>query len=211
MKKLIFALVGSMILTNSYAADIPLKLGTDYTVVSNTTKQLPTTPGKVNVTEFFSYACIHCALLEPDLDQWYATNKNVQLNRVQVVWENNFIGYAKINATSQMLNLGTKFNQAVFNATMNQRQNLENPAELQKFLNANKALVNPQKFMATYNSFAVSTKPQEYAQLTQAYNINGTPTFIVGNKYATQPAQPARLIQVVQALVNKVKQEQKIK
>ena len=30
--------------------------------------------------------------------------------------------------------------------------------------------------MATYNSFAVSTKPQEYAQYTTAYNITGTPT-----------------------------------
>jgi thiol:disulfide interchange protein DsbA len=133
------------------------------------------------------------------------------LNRIQVVWENNFTGYAKINATAQMLNLGTKFSQQVFNATMTQRKNLEDPAQLQSFLDANKTLVDPKKFMATYNSFAISTKPQEYAQYTQAYNITGTPTFIIGNKYVTTPAQPAQLIQVVQALVDKVKTEQKIK
>lgn len=211
MNKLIIALLGSIMFTSAFAKDIAIKEGTDYTVISGVSKPLPTTPGKVNVTEFYSYACIHCSLLEPDLDQWYASSKNVQLNRIQVVWENNFTGYAKINATSQLLNLGTKFSQAVFNATMQQRQNLENPAQLQSFLNTNKSLVDPKKFMATYNSFAVSTKPQEYAQYTQAYNITGTPTFVIGNKYVTQPAQPAQLIQVVQALVNKVKQEQKIK
>jgi thiol:disulfide interchange protein DsbA len=82
---------------------------------------------------------------------------------------------------------------------------------LQAFLNANKKIVDPSKFMATYNSFAISTKPQEYAQYTQAYNITGTPTFVVANKYMTKPAQPAQLIQVIQALVDKAKKEQKIK
>ena len=63
--------------------------------------------------------------------------------------------------------------------------------------------------MATYNSFTVSTKPQEYAQYTMAYNITGTPTFIVGGKYVTSPAQPEKLIKVIQALVDKVKKNRK--
>ena len=211
MNKLAFTLLSSIVMTSAFAKDIQIKQGTDYTLVSGVTKPLPATPGKVNVTEFYSYACIHCSILEPTLDKWYAGTKNVQLNRIQVVWENNFKGYAKINATAQALNLGTKFNQQVFNATMTQRKNLEDPTQLQSFLEANKAIVDPKKFMATYNSFTISTKPQEYAQYTQAYNVTGTPTFIVGNKYATTPAQPAQLIQVIQALVDKVKTEQKIK
>ncbi len=211
MKKLAFTLLSSIVVTSAFAKDIQIKQGTDYNLVSGVTKPLPATPGKVNVTEFYSYACIHCSILEPTLDQWYAGTKNVQLNRIQVVWENNFKGYAKINATAQALNLGTKFNQQVFNATMTERKNLEDPTQLQSFLNANKTIVDPKKFMATYNSFTISTKPQEYAQYTQAYNVTGTPTFIVGNKYVTTPAQPAQLIQVIQALVDKVKTEQKIK
>lgn len=211
MNKLAFTLLSSIVMTSAFAKDIQIKQGTDYTLVSGVTKPLPTTPGKVNVTEFYSYACIHCSILEPTLDQWYAGTKNVQLNRIQVVWENNFSGYAKINATVQAMNLGTKFNQQIFNATMTQRKNLEDTAQLQSFLETNKAIVDPKKFMATYNSFTISTKPQEYAQYTQAYNITGTPTFIVGNKYVTTPAQPAQLIQVIQALVDKVKTEQKIK
>ncbi|HRG63427.1 MAG TPA: thiol:disulfide interchange protein DsbA/DsbL [Burkholderiales bacterium] len=212
MKKILLAILSSAVICHAFADNIPVKEGTDYTVLSGPiSKPLPAKAGKVNVTEFYSYACIHCSILEPTLDKWYAGTKNVDLNRIQVVWENNFSGYAKINATAQALNLGTQFNQQVFNATMTEHKNLEDKTQLQTFLNANKSIVDPKKFMATYNSFAVSTKPQEYAQYTTAYNITGTPTFIVGNKYVTSPAQPEQLIKVIQALVDKVKKEQKIK
>lgn len=210
MKKIIALMIMSGISTSVFA-DIAIKQGVDYDVLSTVAKPLPTKKGSVNVTEFFSFACIHCSILEPTLDKWYAGQKNVDLNRIQVVWQGNFSGYAKINATIQAMNLGTKFNQQVFDATMNKHQNLEDPAQLQTFLKANTGLVDSNKFMTTYNSFAISTKPQEYSQYTQAYNITGTPTFIIGNKYVTKPAQPDKLIQVIQALVTKVKQEQKIK
>lgn len=210
MKKVLSTLLVSCLATSAFAADITIKQGVDYTVISGVTKPLPAAKkDNVNVTEFFSYACIHCSLLEPLLDNWYSKAKNVEFNRVQVVWDGHFTGYAKINATAQLLNLGAKFNQQVFDATMNKRKNLEDQTQLQAFLNANKGIVDQKKFMATYNSFAVSTKPQEYAQYTQAYNITGTPTFVVANKYVTMPAQPERLMQVIQALVAKAQNDQK--
>ena len=211
MQKLIFSLVGSTLISLSFAQGIILKEGTDYTVITAPAKSVPSKAGKVNVSEFFSYACIHCALIEPLLEQWLASSKNIELNRIQVVWEGHFSGYAKINATAQMMKLDSNFTQKTFDAVIKQHQNLEDPAQLNSFLTANKQLVDPSKFMAIYNSFAVSSKPQEYSQYTQAYNISGTPSFVVGNKYMAKPAQPAKLIQVVQALVDKVKKEQKIK
>ncbi len=194
-----------------FAANIKITQGVDYTVITPPAKAIPIQGKNINVTEFYSYACIHCSLLEPKLDAWYKTAKDVDLNRIQVVWDGHFTGYAKINATAQSMNLGTAFNQAVFNATMNQRQNLEDPKQLQAFLSSNSKLVDPKKFMDVYNSFAVSSKPSEYAQYTKAYNITGTPTFIVAGKYATTPAQPEKLIQVIQALVDQARQDQKAK
>ncbi len=192
------------------AATLEIKENIDYTKVNAVSKPLPSTPNKVTVTEFFSYACIHCSLLEPSLIKWYANSKNVVLQRIQVVWETNFSGYAKINATAQLLNLSPAFIQKVFDATLKDKIILEDQSKLKKFLD-NQKLVDPKKFMATYNSFTVNSKPQEYAQYTAAFNITGTPTFVIGNKYLTKPAQPKRLIQVIQALVIKVKKEQNIK
>ena len=184
MKKLIFALLSSSLIANAIAQTTAIKEGTDYTIISKPAKSLPATPGKIAVAEFFSYACIHCSLLEPSLDQWLSSAKNVAFTRIQVVWENNFQGFAKLNATAQSLNLKSNFSQQVFNAVMQQHQNLEDPKELQKFLEANKKIVDPAKFMAAYNSFTISTKPQEYSQYTSAYNITGTPTFVVANMQA---------------------------
>ena len=211
MQKLIFGLLGSSLISLSFAQGITLKEGTDYIQISAPAKAVQGTAGSVNVSEFFSYLCIHCSLVEPLLDQWLANSKNIELNRIQVVWDGHFTGYAKINATVQMMKLSSSFSQKIFDAAINQHQNLEDPTQLKNFLKANQNLVDTSKFMAVYNSFAVSSKPQEYAQYTQAYNISGTPSFVVGNKYMAKPAQPAQLIQVVQALVDKVKKEQKIK
>ena len=61
------------------------------------------------------------------------------------MWENNFSGYVKINATAQALNLGTQFNPTSFNATMTEHKNLEDKTQLQTFLNANKSIVDPKK------------------------------------------------------------------
>ena len=33
----------------------------------------PTEPGKIEVQEFFSYACSHCAVIEPLLQKWMKT------------------------------------------------------------------------------------------------------------------------------------------
>ena len=195
----------------SFAADIAIKSGVDYNVITPPAKAISISGPKINVTEFYSYGCIHCSLLEPKLDAWYKTATNVDLNRIQVVWDGHYSGYAKINATAEAMHLSTNFSQAVFDATMNKRQNLEDVTQLQAFLKDNSKLVDPKKFMDMYNSFAISSKPTEYAQYTKAYNITGTPTFIVAGKYVTTPAQPEKLIQVVQALVTKASQEQKVK
>lgn len=207
MKKIIISLMLGCVSVSSYAL-ATIKEGVDYTTINKPAVNALVIKDakKINVTEFYSYACIHCQLVEPNVEAWLAKSKNtVDFTRIQVVWETNFVGFAKINATVQALNLSPAFNQKVFDTVMAQRQDLQDPKQLQVFLNANKNLVDPVKFMNMYNSFSISSKPQEYAAYTKAYNITGTPTFIVDGKYMTKPAQPARLMEVVQALVEKSK------
>ena len=110
------------------------------------------------------------------------------------------VGYAKLNATIEALNL-QKIDEAVFDAVMNQRKDLQDETQLKAFLTTQKIDVN--KFMAVYNSFAIDAKAKEYANLTKKYNIMGTPTIIVNNSYMLTPAQPPRLLEVTQALVDK--------
>ena len=205
-KKFLFGVLVSILMVNSFAATKIVE-GKDYTVIST---QQNTTSSKVNVLEFFSFGCVHCATLEPLLETWQASPaaKNVTLQKIQVVWEGNFVGLAKLNATLEAMNL-QRIDEAVFNAVMNQHQDLQDLKQLEIFLKAQK--IDVAKFMAVYNSFAIDAKTKEYANLTKKYNISGTPTVIVDNRYQLTPAQPPRIMEVMQALVEKSLAENKTK
>ena len=57
--------------------------------------------------------------------------------------------------------------------------------------------------MGLYNSFDINQKVALDKQLTSdvRYNITGTPTIIVADKYIIKPALPKRLIEVLDYLV----------
>ena len=186
-----------------FASCITLKAGVDYDIVKPSSLSMHTNT-KTEIVEFFSFSCIHCAHLEPLLDSWVTANKDkVILDKIQVVWQNNFVEYGKLNATIQSLQLGDQLNQKVFNAVLVQKRDLQNMDQLKQFLIQNH--VNLDTFMQSYNSFTVAARAKEYETLTKDYNILATPTFIVDGKYMTKPATPERLLQVLQALVNQAK------
>ena len=198
--KLLILVVTSFVMSNSFATT-KITEGTDYTIISSP-QSSPNSDGKVSVMEFFSFSCVHCATLEPLIEKWKVSPaaKNVNLQKIQIVWEGSLIGYAKLNATIEAMGL-QRINEPVFNATMNQRKDLQDISVLKAFLATQK--VDVTKFMNIYNSFAIDAKTKEYATLTKKYNIMGTPTVIVDNRYQVSPAQPARIMEVTQALVDK--------
>src|SRR6185437_1833943 len=210
------AIIGCLLIGNTFAATAqmplvqgkPLVEGKDYTILTVAVQKTPEPKGKVNVKEFFSYAYIHCKEAESAIEKSIVPNKSIDLNKIQVVWgdQAEINGFAKLNATIQALGL-QRLNAPAFNAIFS-NQNLNDPEKLKTFLGQNRLKpADVDNFMATYNSFAIAGKVGEYKNLTKAYNINGTPTFIIADKYIVSPALPERLVLVVQALVNKAKQE----
>lgn len=199
MKKILLAL-GSILLTINVYAATPVVEGTDYTVAPKVIKT--TTPNhKVNVKEFFSFTCIHCKDVEPLVEASIANDPHVYLERIQVPWDPKTSELAKLNATYQMLGLN-KLYTPTFNAIFAE-QDLTNTKTLTSFLKQNN--VDVKSFMSTYNSFDVSTAPGRYKNLMQAYSVDGTPTFVVADKFILKPAQPARIIEVLQYLIKQQK------
>lgn len=211
MWKFLSIVIGSLLISNTFAATTPaVKLveGTDYTVLATAVPKTQEPKGKINVKEFFSFTCIHCKDVEPILEQSLVNEKNVDLTKIQVVWgeQAQLAGFAKLNATIQAMNLN-QLNVPVFTAVF-ANQDLTDQKTLKSFLGANGLKADDvNKFMSTYNSFTIASKVAEYKSLTTTYGIDGTPTFVVADKYVAKPAQPARLILVVQALVEKARQE----
>lgn len=205
MKKAFLIMLCGLMSAMAFATPAPVVEGVDYTLVPAAIATVDNTnANKVTVKEFFSFTCIHCKDAEPLIEKTIMRDRRVNLERIQVPWDATTTGLAKLNATLQLQNLGRLYTPA-FNAIF-AHQDLNNQDVLRQFLGANK--VTPAsivEFMNVYNSFTVSAKVAEYKRLMQQYNVSGTPTFIVANKYVVKPALPPRLVEVVEYLVNKSK------
>ena len=180
------------------------KIGVDYTVIGN--KKVKVSK-PVHVKEFFSFTCIHCKELEPLLENYFQTHKNVVLDKIQVLFDNSpqSIALAKLNATLQNLNLTNlyiPFFTAVFTGNNITTKSVMSDILQKQHLSTTQI----QNFFDVYNSFSTASTINRYRTLTAdpKYHLSGTPTIVVGDKYILSPAQPSKLINVLSSLVNKV-------
>lgn len=204
MKKYLFILLTIIYACQLFAADIPIEEGRDYKLLAMPISVVNIPRGKIHVIEFFSYNCVHCRAVEPLIKEKLAPNKRIVLDTIQIVYDEKYNGaFARINATIKLLNLG-RLEKAIFTAVAEQKD-FNDIVQLKQFL-AQNGLNQKQieQFIDTYNSFTVNGKVNEYKQLTTKYNVMATPMIVVADKYVVSPAQPEKLIQVTQALINKI-------
>ncbi len=170
--------------------------------------------GKVQVVEFFWYACPHCYRLEPHLVLWNNMKADrVQLVRVPAAWREDSRGLARLFYTLQAL--GREDLHAEVFDTIHRRDNplesLENDAAQTLKLQTEFAQshgIDPRQFVATYNSPGVATAIREAEQLALRYQVTGVPTIIVNGKYRTSMRQVGGCERELTALLDElVKQE----
>jgi len=193
----------------SGVASAASELGKDYTLMSK--PQPVANPKKVEVIEFFSYTCIHCFHLDPLITAW-ANKKpaNVDFRKEQIVWQKPMEGFARLFATMNATATLPRLNGPVFDAVMQQKINLGDPAVLNDWLKKQRG-INVGQFMQAYNSFGVNSQVARAGQITRTYEVEGTPTIVVNGKYALSPATPERLMEVLNDVIAKAKAESNIK
>lgn len=210
--------LGLMALTASAAPNNP-QAGVEYKVLD---KAQPTESGnKVEVTEFFWYACPHCFALEPSLNEWVKKQGDkIVFKRVPVVFRESFMPQQKLYYSLEAMGEIPRLHQKVFHAIHVERQPLNTDAAVADFVARNG--VDKKKFLDVYNSFAVQTKARRAAQLQADYKIDGVPTVAIGGKYITSPSivgasmgnvpeqtLHAASLEVMSALVDKAAKEGK--
>lgn len=164
------------------AAQADPKLGVEYALVANPQPQADTK--KVEVTEIFSYACPHCAHLEPDIVKWSKTlPKDVVLVRMHGATNPTWQSLAKLFYALESLGEVERLNGDAFNAFHGDNLKLQDEKVAAEW--ALKMRIDPKKFADAYNSFGVQSKIARSKQLSAAYGINAVPTIVVGGKYQT--------------------------
>ncbi len=178
-------------------------------------------PGKVEVTEVFSYGCPACNVFVPVMHQ---LKKALPANAVVDYLPASFnpaedwpmLQLAFL--TAQALGVAEQTHDAMFDAvwktgelgiidpaTQRIKAKLPSIEDAAKFYNQ-KAGVPTEKFLSTAKSFSVDTKVRSADDTIAAYRVDRTPTIVVDGKYRVQEESaggPDQLVALVQWLVAK--------
>jgi thiol:disulfide interchange protein DsbA len=139
-------------------------------------------PGKIEVVEFFWYACPHCNAFEPRLVAWSKKlPPDVVLRRVPVAFRDDFVPQQRLYYTLEAMGKVGELHGKVFEAIHGQRQPTNREDSILAF--AEKNGLDRAKFQELYNSFGVSTKARRAAQLQDAYKVEGVPAIGVAGRY----------------------------
>jgi len=178
------------------------------TYVRLQTPQPPLVPGKIDVVEFFSYACSHCNHFEPDLEAWAKTlPPDVALRRVPVPFLANASNFQRAYYALESMGLVDTLQAKVFAAVHVERKRLDKPEDIAELVGRNGG--DAARFLATFQSFSIATSLNKAKKMTTDYGIDtgpGVPAMVVNGRWLTSPGQAgggAQALAVVDALVQR--------
>jgi thiol:disulfide interchange protein DsbA len=141
----------------------------------------PTDSGKIEVIEFFWYACPHCYHLEPSVAAWQKTApKDVVFKRVPATTAG-WASLATVYYTLEAMGVLDQYHAKVFDAIHKQNINLANTGLRDAWLA--KQGIDVAKYHDVEKSFSVTTKMQRAKQMTASYKIDSVPQLVVDGKY----------------------------
>ncbi|MDP3441113.1 MAG: thiol:disulfide interchange protein DsbA/DsbL [Azonexus sp.] len=180
-------------------------LGTDYTLISPA--QPTEDAAKIEVVEFFSYGCPHCADFNPLVTAWAAklpgdvVFKKVPITFGRGAWD----AIARLYYTLEITGDLARLEGDVFRAIHVEKINLYESGALTEWVV--KKGVDPKKFTDTFKSFGVMSKVKRGDQMAQAYRISGVPALAVDGKFMVGGKDFGEQLAIAEKLVAKARSE----
>jgi len=138
---------------------------------------------KIEVIEFFSYGCPHCARFYPLLNAWVAKlPPDVIFHRVPVgfgrdAWVNLQRTYYSLESTGDL----TRLDGPLFHAIHEERKPLFDESSIADWVGRNGG--NADKFAAAYTSLGVNTQSFQADKMAEDFRIGGVPALAVDGRY----------------------------
>ena len=157
------------------------QLGGDYTEI--VPALVADAPDKIEVIEFFSYACPHCNELNPNLNQWAAKlPPDVAFRKVAVGFNTPFYQLmAKLYYSLDALGESKRLDEAVFKAIHSQGVKLIDEKSVTAWVTTQG--IDGKKFGDTFSSFGVLNQAKRADMLVQKAKIRGVPALLVDGRY----------------------------
>jgi protein dithiol oxidoreductase (disulfide-forming) len=164
----------------SAAAASPVE-GTDYRPI---VLSVPSAPAeKIEVVEFFSYMCPHCAHFAPLVAEWAGKlPKDVTFRRVPVGFERpEWVNLARAFYALQVSGDFAKLDAPLFKAIHDEHQRLFDQGAIADWVTKNGG--DGDKFAGAYGSFGVNNQTVQADRMAQDYGVDSVPAIAVNGKY----------------------------
>jgi len=161
---------------------------------------------RVEVIDFFFYACPYCNEMRPALEQWRKSlGASVVFRRVPTVRRDSWAPLARTYFTLEALNEIERLHDEVYKGYHDEKLHMSKPDVMAEW--ANRHGIDRQKWMETYNSDDVSRKVELARKMTSDYDIQGTPSIVINGRYLTSSGltdDVGAVVPVAQALIDLV-------
>lgn len=196
----------ALALTTLSAEAQQIKREVDYHVIA----QQPVASGeRIEVIDFFFYACPYCNELLPHLDRWIKRKPaDVVFRHVPVVRHDSWVPLAKTYYTLEAMGEVERLHAAVYRSYHVEDLSMSQDKVIAEW--AEKHGLDREKFMAIYRSDETRQKVDLARKMTMDYDIQGTPSIVVDGRYLTSssmtPGMP-QVIPIIDGLVRLARQQ----
>ena len=163
--------------------------------------------GKVEVLEFFSYACPHCNAFEPTLDAWAKKlPPDVTFRRVPVPFLMNAELFQRTYYALESLGLVDAMQRKIFAAVHVDRVRLDSPNDVAALVAKNGG--DSAKFLDAMKSFGVANGVTKAKKMMADYKIDSVPAIAVQGRFVTSPSlagSPEKALQVTDFLIQRAR------
>lgn len=164
---------------------------------------------RIEVIDFFFYACPYCNELAPHLDRWVKRKPaDVVFRRMPVVRHDTWVPLAKTYFALEAMGEVERLHLQVYRSYHVDDLYMSQEKVIAEW--AAKNGLDSEKFMSIYRSDEVKAKVELAKKMTRDYDIQGTPSVVVDGKFLTSSSMTpsvAQVIPVIDGLVRLARQQ----
>ncbi|WP_300005200.1 DsbA family protein [uncultured Cedecea sp.] len=136
-----------------------------------------------SIIEVMSYGCHYCAVNEEEVEKFAATlPADINFDVIHITGNGTGLAaYSPIFATLEVMGVEHKMRDSAFNAVITRGLNLTDDNVLNQWLKKND--IDVEKYQQVRQSKAVADRLEYMKNITDSYEINATPLFIVNKKF----------------------------
>lgn len=139
-------------------------------------------PGKVEVVELFSYACVHCATFEPFVTAWKKDKPaQAEFRAIPAVFNAVWEAFARAFYAAEAMQVSQRIHEPLFKAVHQDGRRMATIEQIADFVAT--LGIDRQVFLNHARSAQTDALVQRAVADARAYGIEGTPSVIVNGKW----------------------------